>query len=194
VAHLELTDRQLSDIERYYWLLARWNRVINLTSFSLETLGDEAIDRLLVEPIIVATHFPDSEIDWIDIGSGGGSPAIPIKIIRPTASLTMLESRTRKVSFLREVIRELGLARAAVLDKRLEVAAQDSSLIGAFALITIRAVRLDLKILGYLRQLLKPEGRLFLIGSIVLPTTQLAVVESIQLLPVFGSCLSILQK
>ena len=60
--------------------------------------------------------LPDDASDalWFDIGSGGGSPAIPLKLARPTLPLPMVESKTRKAVFLREAVRALGLARREV--------------------------------------------------------------------------------
>jgi 16S rRNA (guanine527-N7)-methyltransferase len=64
----------------YYELLSRWNRKINLTSI---TQPDEAVDRLLLEPLLAARHLPADSPALVDIGSGGGSPAIPMKLARP---------------------------------------------------------------------------------------------------------------
>ena len=58
---------------------------------------------------------------WFDLGSGGGSPAIPLKLVRPDARLTMVESKTRKAAFLREAVAQSGAADAAeVADERFE--------------------------------------------------------------------------
>ena len=52
--------------------LRKWNRQINLTSLPVEDVGDEAVDRLLIEPLIAA-QIPCREADVVDVGSGGGS-------------------------------------------------------------------------------------------------------------------------
>ena len=67
----------------YYELLARWNLKINLTAISDI---DEAIDRLLLEPVIAVRHLPTSG-KLLDVGSGGGSPAIPLHLAAPQLAL-----------------------------------------------------------------------------------------------------------
>src|SRR6266851_795023 len=95
-AGVTLTGHELSQLEAYYELLDRWNAKINLTAFPLDPPTDEALDRLLIEPLIAARYVEDSPIAWFDLGSGAGSPAIPLKILRPRARLTMVESRGKK--------------------------------------------------------------------------------------------------
>ena len=101
-AGLELTAEQSEQLETYYRLLVRWNQRINLTSLSLNPLTDEAMDRLLLEPLGTARFVRSERPVWFDLGSGGGSPAIPLKLARPASQLIMVESRARKAAFLRE--------------------------------------------------------------------------------------------
>jgi 16S rRNA (guanine527-N7)-methyltransferase len=89
----------------YFDLLFRWNQKINLTSL---TNIDEAIDRLLLEPVAAARELAHSP-SIIDLGSGGGSPAIPLALALSAPRLVMVESRSRKAAFLREAVRELGM-------------------------------------------------------------------------------------
>ena len=105
----------LEPLEAYFRLLAQWNATINLTALPLDAPTDETFDRLLVEPLVAARQIPSHTPSvWVDLGSGGGSPAIPLKIARPALRLTMIESKERKSAFLREVIRALGLVDATV--------------------------------------------------------------------------------
>ena len=76
-------------LEAYFELLTRWNAKINLTALNLAS-GDEAIDRLLIEPLIAAKSVRPGDSSLIDVGSGGGSPAIPLAIASPQLSLTMV--------------------------------------------------------------------------------------------------------
>src|SRR5262245_45883767 len=69
-----LSPELLDAFDRYLRLLARWNAKINLTAFRLEEPSDEAIDRLLIEPLIAARHLPSGPLALLDIGSGSGSP------------------------------------------------------------------------------------------------------------------------
>src|SRR5436853_71284 len=97
-------------LHRFYELLLVWNRQINLT-------GARSLDELLSE------HLPDSfalsrlvpqSASVADVGSGGGLPAIPFALLRPDASLTLFETRAKRVAFLRTAIRELGVGSARI--------------------------------------------------------------------------------
>ena len=106
-AGLFLPDELVGSLTSYYELLSRWNRKINLTALDNP---DEAIDRLLLEPVVAARHLRAPDLRLMDIGSGGGSPAIPMKLAAPGIGLTMVEVKARKSAFLREAIRHLALA------------------------------------------------------------------------------------
>ena len=81
----------------YYQLLTKWNAKINLTAFRLTPEGDDqAIDRLLIEPVAAARYVPDNARTLLDAGSGGGSPALPLKLASRNLSLRMVEVKTRK--------------------------------------------------------------------------------------------------
>ena len=96
-AKAPITLAMLEPLEAYFRLLTQWNAKINLTALPLDPPTDETFDRLLVEPLAaskqIPTHAPSV---WFDLGSGGGSPAIPLKIARPALRLTMVESKERK--------------------------------------------------------------------------------------------------
>jgi 16S rRNA (guanine527-N7)-methyltransferase len=161
---LQLTPGEVAQFLQYYQLLTRWNRTINLTALPLTDYPAPTIDRLLLEPALAAKHFTPDARDWIDVGSGGGSPAVPLKILRPGAALRMVESRERKAAFLREIIRTLGLVRCEVISARAEQFAE--SVTSAVAdVVTIRAVKTDGSILHASAQLLRPGGRLLVFGS-----------------------------
>lgn len=135
-ARLTLPDVLVERLLAYYALLTRWNSVINLTS--LED-PDAAIDRLLLEPVAAAAHLPGSP-HIVDLGSGGGSPAIPLALASGAGDLQMIEARTRKAAFLREAVRELGL-QARVESARFDDVLRETQLPSP-AVISARAVRL----------------------------------------------------
>lgn len=148
----------------YVRLLSQWNKTINLTALALSPLTSETVDRLLIEPIAAARMAGTFSGSWVDVGSGGGSPAIPFKIVQPEAVLTMVESRTRKAVFLREVVRTLELSGASVVEDRFEKFAM-SFPPQTVDLITVRAVRIDEELSQSARRLLTSGGRLFLFHS-----------------------------
>jgi 16S rRNA (guanine527-N7)-methyltransferase len=161
-AGVNLSPSVADALERYYLLLAKWNEKINLTSFRLPVSGDDdAIDRLLVEPVVAARHVANGAVTALDVGSGGGSPAIPLKLAAPGIHLRMVESKTRKAVFLREAVRELQLS-AEVETSRFEELLARPELHEGFDLVTIRAVRVEPRTLVTLQAFLRPGGRLFL--------------------------------
>lgn len=169
-----LVDR----LESYLGLLLRWNQKINLTALSYSSNPDETIDRLLLEPLAAARVLPFSVGRLLDVGSGGGSPAIPLRLaIGDNLGLVLVESKTRKAAFLREAIRELELPNASVESARFEELLTRPDLHEAHDAVSIRAVRLEARTLVGLQAFLKQGGRLLLfqsagkadLGSDVLP-------------------------
>ena len=162
-AGVDLPPHLAEQLERYYDLLAKWNAKINLTAFTLgQSGGDEAIDRLLIEPLAAARHVPPDAQTVIDIGSGGGSPVIPLVLAAPRLRPRLVESKTRKAVFLREALRALDLAWAEVETSRFEELLTRPELHEAFDLATIRAVRVEPRLLVGLQAFLRPGGQLWL--------------------------------
>jgi 16S rRNA (guanine527-N7)-methyltransferase len=151
-----------SKLEVYYRLLAQWNQKINLTALNLREATDEAFDRLLIEPLVAAKHARPGTQKMLDVGSGGGSPALPFALAVPSVALVMVESKTRKSVFLREAIRALELAGAAVETTRFEGLLARPELHEAHDLVTIRAVRVETRVLLSLQAFVKPGGQIFL--------------------------------
>ncbi len=162
-AQIPLPSELADGLEAYYSLLAKWNARVNLTAFKLLPGGeDEAVDRLLLEPVAAAMHVPPGTETLLDAGSGGGSPAIPLKLAVPTLRLRMVEVKTRKAVFLREAARELGLADTVVETSRFEELLSRPELHESTDLVSIRAVRIEPKVLMSLQAFLRPGGQLFL--------------------------------
>jgi 16S rRNA (guanine527-N7)-methyltransferase len=157
-ANLAVTPAQAEQHASFLSHLSAWNARMNLTALHDR---DEAVDRLLLEPISAARFLQDARA-ILDIGSGGGSPAIPLNVQVPGASLCMVESKIRKGAFLREAIRKLSLERARVESRRFEELLTDASAHESADVVTIRAVRIQLGVLLAAQAFLKPGGRLAL--------------------------------
>ena len=162
-AGLTLAAHVVERLELYFRLLAHWNTRINLTALALDEPTDETFDRLLVEPLAASRLVADFPLTWLDLGSGGGSPAIPLKILRSQLVLTMVEAKERKAAFLREASRVLGLVDVGVENARFEDLAP--SLGGTVDLVTVRAVRADSALFVAAAQLLVEGGRLLWFGA-----------------------------
>lgn len=154
-------------LEAYYRLLTAWNEKINLSGLDLTELKPEAIDRLLIEPLVAARHARPEALRILDIGSGGGSPAIPFALALQGAQLLMVEAKTRKSVFLREVIRKLEMPAAEVVTARFEELLSRPELHEAHDLLTIRAVRIEARILTSLQAFVRSGGHLFLFRGTV---------------------------
>ena len=158
-AGVEVDAPLASALAEYLELLFRWNRRINLTG-----LGDDerGVDRLVVEPLVAAKRTPAGTRLVVDVGSGGGSPAIPFKLAMPEIALWMVESRSRKAAFLREVVRHFDLKDVVVEPCRHEELVARAELHGVADMVTVRAVRMDRPALEGLQSLLKVGGKIFL--------------------------------
>ena len=161
----------------YYELLTRWNRKINLTS--IENL-DEAIDRLLLEPLVASKHVPASAESLMDVGSGGGSPAIPLKLALPRLRLTMVESKARKSAFLREAVRHLGLETTTVETARYEELLARPDMHEASDIVSLRAVRIEARVLFSLQAFLAPGGIVMLFRGPEGPQVPTALVPPLE--------------
>ncbi len=151
----------IEGLEHYLSLLSQWNKRINLTSLPLDSpVPDHSIDRLVVEPVLASRWLRASD-RWADFGSGGGSPALPMKLAVPGSHLTMIESRERKCAFLREAVRVLHLTGCEVLQSRFEALPVPLTQLD---LVSVRAVRLDEPLLDLMLSALKPGGRLITFG------------------------------
>jgi 16S rRNA (guanine527-N7)-methyltransferase len=179
-ARLSITEDLLDRLEIYFKLLAHWNARINLTGFSLDQPSARAVDRLLIEPLQIARTLRYPIDVWLDLGSGGGSPAIPIQLYEPARLLVLVESKGRKAAFLREVTRELRLAEVEVEVIRAESITPSYRLAGKADLVTVRAVRPSEAMFVALRSLLRAGGRVALIGS---KASELAVARGFQVVP-----------
>jgi 16S rRNA (guanine527-N7)-methyltransferase len=162
-AGLTLSPDLVEKLEIYYQLLAKWNAKINLTAFKLTPEGDEAaIDRLLIEPVVAARYVAENARTLLDAGSGGGSPAIPLKLASENLHLRMVEVKTRKAVFLREAVRALGLRDAEVETSRFEELLPRAELHETLDLVSIRAVRVETRTLLTLQAFLRTGGKLLL--------------------------------
>ncbi len=110
-------DDQVLQIQQYIKTLLAWNEKVNLTAIR-DPL--EILYRHFCESMYAAEAIPVENGRLADVGSGGGFPGLPLKIIRPNLRVFLVESNLKKATFLAEVIRELGLKDTQVLVRRYE--------------------------------------------------------------------------
>jgi 16S rRNA (guanine527-N7)-methyltransferase len=152
---LEVEPREASLLGDFLDLLEQWNRVHNLTGIRDRA---ELIDRHLVESLALEPFITGPAA--ADIGSGGGLPGLPLAIVMPGVQFTLIESRRKRVSFLRHVAATLPLANVTVAHGRAE-----SLDLPGFQTVLARAVAPPAELLALAQPLLAPGGRLVLLTS-----------------------------
>jgi 16S rRNA (guanine527-N7)-methyltransferase len=99
-----LSPGQLTQFRSYLELLVHWNQRLNLTG--LKSLS-EIIRKLFLDSLTPVPFLPEG-VAIMDLGSGAGFPGLPIKIAQPAQRMILMESSSKKVSFLKEVVRRLN--------------------------------------------------------------------------------------
>lgn len=130
----ELSDEQLQLFDKYYRILTDYNEKFNITAI---TEKNEVYLKHFADSLLGA-KFIDG--NFIDIGSGGGFPAIPLKIFNPELKATLLDATGKKCEFLKEVVKELNLKDVNVICGRAEELAHDKLYREKFDCATARAV------------------------------------------------------
>jgi 16S rRNA (guanine527-N7)-methyltransferase len=115
---LTIGDSQLEQFMRYLSHLMKWNKTINLTAIidPKEIIIKHFVDSLAA---LVATSFPQNGV-VLDVGSGGGFPGIPLKIVRSDMRLVLIEPVQKKCSFLNSVIGLLKLQDVSTFEGTIE--------------------------------------------------------------------------
>jgi 16S rRNA (guanine527-N7)-methyltransferase len=131
-----------------------WNRRTNLTA--------------ITDPVEVAVkHFLDSlagideipqQARMLDLGSGGGFPGLPLKVMRPQQSMTLVDGVRKKISFIKHVIRVLQLQHIDARHIRAEELVGELDPQGRFEVVTCRAVGELKSLLPLVRPLVAPDG------------------------------------
>jgi 16S rRNA (guanine527-N7)-methyltransferase len=135
LASSNLTDELIGQLSTYLDLLVRWNARVSLTAIRRP---EEMVQRHFGESLFTGEHLASRLNDGatvLDYGSGAGFPGLPIQLLLPNLRMTLAESQARKVAFLREVIRVLGLD-SVVWPRRVE----DMPASRRFDAVTLRAV------------------------------------------------------
>jgi len=136
--NIEITSKQLTQLEIFTELLQKWNKVHNLTGAKrVEDIYPNIIDALYPSTFIKKPH------SILDVGTGAGFPGMMLAIVYPDVHTVLCEPRKKRASFLKYVTMELELSNVEVVKKRVED--YDSN---AFGLISSRAVTNTNMLLG----------------------------------------------
>lgn len=112
---LSLTEQQEKQLVQLVLLLNKWNKAYNLTSVRdpMEMLVKHILDSLVVSPYLQGDRF-------IDVGTGPGLPGLPLAIINSDKTFVLLDSLGKRISFIRNAVRELGLTNVETVLSRVE--------------------------------------------------------------------------
>ena len=147
---------------RYLQLLLQWNRVQHLTSYRRPA---DIAEKLFLDSLLFLRWVPPGRARVLDLGAGAGIPGLPLKIVKPEITLTLVEARRRRASFLTAVVRELALEGVSVLEGRAEDLVEvDPRLRGAYDAVVTRAAGPLPSILPLAMAFLRPGGRFIASG------------------------------
>ena len=132
--------------------LRKWNRKINLTAITAER---EIVIKHLLDSLTVAPYLPTG-VKVLDLGSGGGFPAIPLALVRPDLKITSVDATLKKVHFQRHAVRLLGLDNLDALHARGELLPESHA--GRFDVILSRAFSSLPEFISLAQPLLAPGG------------------------------------
>lgn len=151
---LSLSHRQVQQMARHAAELLGWNRKINLTAI---TDPEEVAVKHFLDSILPLAHIPSAG-ELLDMGTGGGFPGIPIKILRPDQPVTLVDSSRKKINFLKSVIRQLDLEGISAVQMRMEEMATLPAYRNRFNTLVSRAFTDLERIVATARPLLRDKG------------------------------------
>ena len=152
--NIELTTDQLKQLERYYELLVEWNEKINLTAI---TKKEDVYLKHFYDSLTMNKIVDLSKVETMcDIGTGAGFPGLVIKIAFPNIKMTLVDALEKRIKFLNEVIKELGLTNIETVHARSEEYAKVNR--NKFDITTARAVAHLSVLLEYAIPMTKVNG------------------------------------
>lgn len=114
-ANISLTDQQKQQLVDFVKLLDKWNKAYNLTSVRNP---DEMLVKHILDSLVVGEHLQGS--NFIDVGTGPGLPGIPLAIAYPDKQFVLLDSLGKRITFIKNAVRELGLSNVTPVLSRVE--------------------------------------------------------------------------
>ena len=133
--NVSITDGQVDKFNTYLDLLLFYNKQFNITAI---VERDEIIKKHFIDSVLGLPFIKGKNL--LDVGSGGGFPALPLKIMDESINLTMLEATGKKCEFLKTVAKELNLSNVTVINDRAETLAKNLLYREKFDTVTARAV------------------------------------------------------
>lgn len=151
---VELNEQQIEKFYEYMNLLLEWNKKINLTAI---TVPEEIILKHFIDSLTIASKIKEGAT-LVDIGTGAGFPGIPLKIYRKDIKIVLVDSLNKRLNFLKEVIKKLGLEKIETIHSRAEEFGKNKKYRETFDVATSRAVANLSTLSEYLLPLVKEKG------------------------------------
>ena len=164
---LALSPEQCEQIQQFLTCLSKWNKAYNLTAIKDP---EKMITHHIADSLSIAKYVTASRV--LDMGTGAGLPGIPLAILFPEKQFTLLDSVGKKVRFLHEVVRCLGLKNVTLVHSRVEDFSQEA----LFDIIVARAVASTADIIQQCQHLLANKG-FYLLQKGVFPAHELKDVD-----------------
>ncbi|EXI62855.1 16S rRNA methyltransferase [Mannheimia granulomatis] len=114
-ANIQLPDQQKAQLVGFVQLLDKWNKAYNLTSVRNP---DEMLVKHILDSLVVSQHLQGDK--FIDVGTGPGLPGIPLAIINPDKQFVLLDSLGKRITFIKNALRELGIRNVTPILSRVE--------------------------------------------------------------------------
>lgn len=153
--NVQLPESKIRDFYTYMEMLIEWNKKINLTAI---VEGDEVVDKHFVDSLTISQYIEDNT-NIIDVGTGAGFPGIPLKIVRDSLKIDLLDSLNKRVNFLNEVISKLQLEKITAIHSRAEDEASKKEKRESYDIAVSRAVANLPVLLEYLLPFVKLGGK-----------------------------------
>ena len=159
-----VSETEMEQFKTFLATLVEWNEKMNLVSFRTQ---EEILWRHFADSLagayMIRKFFPGPEnVSVIDIGTGAGLPGIPVKIVLPDIHLTLLESTTKKCTFLEDAVSRLGLKNVSIINDRAEAIGQTPVHRASYDVVFSRAVAKFSPNLEIAIPLSRREGRTFI--------------------------------
>ncbi len=149
---LELTEEQQEKLLAFVALLAKWNKTYSLTAIREP---ERMVPHHLLDSLAPLSHLSGENLRVLDVGSGFGTPGIPLAIARPDWQLVLLDSNHKKTTFLRQALLELQLPNVTIVTERVENYQPEA----LFDIVTSRAFSDLAEFVRLTRHLLAPSGQ-----------------------------------
>lgn len=152
---IKLNEKQKEQFFKYMNMLIEWNEKINLTAI-IEP--KEVILKHFVDSVTISKYIEKNSY-IADVGTGAGFPGIPLKILREDLNVVLVDSLNKRIKYLGEVIKELGLNDIKTIHSRAEDFGQNKEYREKFDIVTSRAVANLATLSEYLVPLAKVDGK-----------------------------------